>query len=319
MVLFDGITEATALETELAQQVRAVTQAGGRIRVEAILFAEDTGSQVYTHLKREAAERVGIEYVVETFSILDEAARVVATIDRANRDWQVTGTIVQKPSKATWKRLTGRSDMEYQLWWQTIMSAVAPEKDVDGLHPQSIAAITTSNQSINELLLPATCQAVLHVLDVAKTELREENLGKTIILGRTDLVGIPLQAVLQKQGVDVILLGSKEFASRQESEQFLLDAHVIVSATGKEHLITAMAVSPGVVLIDVGEPKPDIDPAAHAKARFVSPVPGGVGPLTVQFLLRNALQLWHKQQVSKRGVPSTVSATATRSTSSITP
>lgn len=279
MILFDGIAEAARLEAQLKEQVARVK---GALRITAILFTEDSGSRIYTQLKREAAERVGMEYVVEQFSLTDESARVVAAIDRSNRDWQVTGIIVQKPAKSTWMRCTGRSEMEYQIWWQTIMGAVVVAKDVDGLHPDQ------------KELLPATCLAVLHVLDVAKHELSVDSLGKTVILGATDLVGVPLHQVLQKRGEESELLNSKAFTSRIESGQKLLDAGVIVSATGKMNLISPDLVSDGIVLIDVGEPRPDIDRATHAKARFVSPVPGGVGPLTVQFLLRNALQLYSK-------------------------
>lgn len=277
MILFDGIAEASRLETELKTQIAGIEK---KIRIVAILFAEDSGSRIYTQLKREAAERVGIEYVVEQFSLTDESARVVAAIDRANRDWQVTGIIVQKPAKRTWMRHTGRTEMEYAIWWQSIMGAVAVAKDVDGLHP---------NQ---KELLPATCLAVLHILATAKSELSVEDLGKTVILGATDLVGIPLHRVLQERGEESELLNSKAFTSRMESGEKLLDAGVIVSATGKTNLINPDMVSEEVVLIDVGEPRPDIDRATYEKARFVSPVPGGVGPLTVQFLLRNALRLY---------------------------
>ncbi len=288
MILFDGNTEGARLEAELKAQVEAL---GRPIRISAVLFIEDSGSQIYTQLKREAAQRVGMEYSVEQFSLRDEAARVVAAIDRCNRDWQVTGVIVQKPAKATWMRHTGRSEMEYQLWWKSIMGAVSPSKDVDGLHPATIASIATVKDPESEVILPATCRAVLHVLSIAREQLALTSLGKIVILGKTDLVGIPLHAVLQKKGEESELLNTKAFASRMESGEKLLDADVVVSATGKANLIVPDMLRDGVLLLDVGEPRPDIQRYTYAKARFVSPVPGGVGPLTVQFLLRNALTL----------------------------
>ncbi len=288
MILFDGNTEGAGLEGELKAQVAAL---GHPIRIAAVLFIEDSGSRIYTQLKKEAAERVGMQYVVEQFSLRDEAARVVAAIDRCNRDWQVTGVIVQKPAKTTWMTHTGRSEMEYQLWWKSIMGAVAPAKDVDGLHPATIASIATDEDPESHVILPATCRAVLHVMSIARKQLALDSLGKVLILGKTDLVGIPLHAVLQKKGEQSELLNTKSFASRAESGEKLLDADVLVSATGKANLITPDMVHEGVILIDVGEPRPDIQRETHAMARFVSPVPGGVGPLTVQFLLRNALAL----------------------------
>lgn len=291
MIIFDGVAAAKQLEQELQDEITHRPPKSVPITIVAVLFAEDAGSQLYTRLKHEMAERLGIGYRVERFSFLDESARVVAAIDRSNRDWQVTGIIVQKPSRYAWKAATGRSDMEYHHWWHTIMGAVNPTKDVDGLQPQTLLAIQNGTWEAEHRLLPATCQAVLFTLEKAKQNLQLTNLGKTLILGKSDLVGLPLFYVLSQRQQQVELLGLKDFEERKEQKKYLLDAQVVVSATGREHLITPNLVREGVVAIDVGEPSPDFSPETKAKASFATPVPGGIGPLTVAFLMQNSLRL----------------------------
>ncbi len=303
MVLFDGNSQAIEREARLIGQVEQIKALSGHTAViSAVLFREDSGSQLYTRLKREAAERVGIEYRSVEFSLTTDPKVVTATIAELNSDPSVTGIIVQKPWRRLWLAAHGAKNegapttsQEYQQWWHTIMSAVDPAKDVDGLHPQTLAAVQAGTWEKDGCVLPATCQAVLFALDETKRALNTSDLGKTIIIGRSDLLGIPLEAVLRHQGGSVELIGVKELAERTESGQLLLDGQVVVSATGQRHVVTGAMVREGVVLIDVGEPQPDIERASvEAKAAFLTPVPGGIGPLTVSFLLENAMILASK-------------------------
>lgn len=306
MIIFDGNTRAVQIEHEVRDSVAHVLrEKNTALTIAAILFREDTGSQLYTRLKREAAARVGIKYQVYDFSLTDQVEVVRQTIQQLNEDETITGIIVQKPWRKIWlqaneslDKATAVESADYDSWWQRVMSSVAPEKDVDGLHPQTISAIKDGSWEEKGLVLPATCQSVLDALSSA-VSLQLGSLGKTVIIGRTDLLGIPLFYVLKQKGVEVELIGIKELAQRQSSGAKLLDADVIVSATGQRHLITGDMVKDGVVLIDVGEPKPDIDRASVApKAAFLTPVPGGIGPLTVSFLLKNATILAAKCQTS---------------------
>ncbi len=295
MYIFDGTALALKKEEQLAADVATLLAQGGvRPTIAAILFREDTGSQLYTRLKREAAARVGINYVVREFSLTDPIETVIAAISQLNSDQEITGIIVQKPWRKVWLRSNEKGD--YASWWQAIMSSVDLAKDVDGLHPETLAAIKAGTWEKRGLVLPATCQAVLFALDTARSVLGSPaEAGKTIIIGRSDLLGLPLHAVLQGRGQTVELIGVKELQERSASGQFLLDASRIVSATGQKHLVTGDMVSEGVALIDVGEPQPDIDRDSVAtKASFLTPVPGGIGPLTVSFLLENAMILASK-------------------------
>lgn len=302
MIVFDGITAAIERERALAERVAthvAVQVAKGHAPapiIAAILFREDTGSQLYTRLKSEAAARVGMTYLRHEFSLADPLAVVIETMGQLNKNPAITGIIVQKPWRKIWQQAQGEVlTQTYDHWWQTLMSAVDPAKDVDGLHPTTIAAIKSGTWREEELVLPATCQAVLFALESAQHSLALSNLGKVIIIGRTDLVGIPLHHVLQQRGVETELIGVKELEQRRVDGRLLTDAQVIVSATGQHHLITDELIGEGVVLVDVGEPRPDINRATVTnKASFLTPVPGGIGPLTVSFLLENAMILASK-------------------------
>ncbi|MBP7876297.1 hypothetical protein KA012_04865 [Candidatus Woesebacteria bacterium] len=295
MYIFDGTALALEKEEQLAADVATLLARGGiRPTIAAILFREDIGSQLYTRLKREAAARVGINYVVREFSLTDPIETVTAAISQLNSNQEITGIIVQKPWRKVWLRSNEEGD--YASWWHSIMFAVDPSKDVDGLHPETLAAIKAGTWEVRGLVLPATCQAVLFALDTARSIVGSSaEAGKTIIIGRSDLLGLPLFAVLHGKGLDVELIGVKELQERSASGQFLRDASRIVSATGQKHLVTGEMVSDGVVVVDVGEPQPDVDQTSIAtKASFLTPVPGGIGPLTVSFLLENAMILSSK-------------------------
>ena len=145
--------------------------------------------------------------------------------------------------------------------------------------------------------MPATCQAVVEILQTAETAQYQpvainSQKDKVLIIGKSDLLGIPLYDLLKGQGRDVELLTRKELQSRTESGKNLFDGTTIVSATGVAGLVTGELISGGVVLVDVGEPRADIDAKSVAeKADFLTPVPGGVGPMTVVCLLENAVKL----------------------------
>ncbi|PIY80219.1 MAG: hypothetical protein COY80_03945 [Candidatus Pacebacteria bacterium CG_4_10_14_0_8_um_filter_42_14] len=283
MKIFDGLKRAEEREKLLAALLVDL-QLSKRLVVRAILFFEDAGSVLYTGLKREAADRLGMIYETREFSLNDATELVIAAIKKANNDEAVTGIIVQKPSRAVWQRVTGETSYEaYRNWWLALTTQIALNKDVDGLHPDQ------------KVILPATCKAVLYILAEAlggtSDKIALEN-HKVLILGKSDLLGNPLYRELQKQGAQVELLGKKELAARMDSGEKLLDATVVVSATGERGLITGDMISDGVVLIDVGEPAGDVDRlTVGEKPSFITPVPGGVGPMTVVSLMENVVDM----------------------------
>jgi methylenetetrahydrofolate dehydrogenase (NADP+)/methenyltetrahydrofolate cyclohydrolase len=284
MILFNGLQAAQELERSVAERVKAKDQP---LKIASVLFAEDQGSVLYTRLKQEAAGRVGIGYKVKTFSMNDALDEIVAHVQTCNLDPTITGIIIQKPGKGRWQEVTG--SQEFNGWWQHLISQLDETKDVDGLHPSTLAAIKNNTWKEQGRVLPATAKAVLNIFE------RHQLLGpqpKIIILGKSDILGQPLFYELQNLKQNVEMIGSKELNERVEQKKCLFDAGVIVSATGRHHLLTGDLVTAGVAVIDVGEPKPDVEFASVSqKAGFMTPVPGGVGPMTVSCLLENAVEL----------------------------
>jgi len=321
MIIFNGSELATKREKLLKERIFKEFP-NKKLKIAAILFVEDVGSKLYTNLKYEAATRVGIEYETHEFSLknISESKegtlgynKVVAKIKELNKDSSVTGVIIQKPWRKTWIKaqgvvqkkfaLEGTSEREqYTSWWTGLTSEISEKKDVDGLHPNTIAQIKAGTWQENKKVLPATCRAVLSILDRAG-ELKAFSDKKIIIIGKSDLLGVPLYYELlrrsgelkteeDKQSLSVELIASKEFKKRMLDGRKLLDAGVIVSATGIKGLITGDIIAENSVVIDVGEPAADVDfESVASKVAFITPVPGGVGPMTVISLLENCADL----------------------------
>ena len=176
------------------------------------------------------------------------------------------------------------------------MSAINPVKDVDGLAPQTLAKIQANSWRQAGAVLPATCRAVLlilkHYTRILELEIAEKNQLKVAILGRSELLGLPLAAELINQKYQVSLLGRADINNLIEQKLFLKDFDLIISATGQPGLITGEWLKPESLVIDVGEPRGDVDfKTAATVASWVTPVPGGVGPLTVSCLMENSLDL----------------------------
>ncbi len=293
MKIFDGNVFAEKKERELKERAAMLREQGKQPRVAAILFVEDAGSQLYTQLKKQAAERVGMQYEVHAFSMLDEREKIAAEVQQLNVDEQITGIIIQKPTRQKWMDVTAKSREDFSQWWHELVSHIDEKKDVDGLHPQTLASIQQGTWREQGKVLPATVKAVLSILESAGVFAEKNALKKIIILGKSDILGQPLFYELKNRGQDVEMIGSKELEQRAAEKRFLQDADVIVSSTGRPNLITGEMIREGVVVIDVGEPKGDVNgETVSQKAAFLTPVPGGVGPVTVVSLLENAIELF---------------------------
>jgi methylenetetrahydrofolate dehydrogenase (NADP+)/methenyltetrahydrofolate cyclohydrolase len=184
--------------------------------------------------------------------------------------------------------LENADEQDFTAWWTALVSRIAEEKDVDGLHPKTLVAVERGTWREEGRVLPATAKAVLSILD-AQQYLKSQ---KYVVLGKSDILGKPLSFELRNLGFEVEILGRKELSARVEAGVALRDANVVISATGQMHVVTGEMIRDGVVLVDVGEPRPDIQRASvEGKAAFLTPVPGGVGPVTVISLLENAVVL----------------------------
>jgi methylenetetrahydrofolate dehydrogenase (NADP+)/methenyltetrahydrofolate cyclohydrolase len=305
-IIFDGYASAEHRAEELKKQAKSLAARNIKVKIAAIVFEEDEGSLLYTDLKAQMAQRLNIDYDRYYFSLAKRPLQLVqALIKKLNQDSSVTGIIIQKPWKKTWQchHPAGSGQANFNDWWQQLTSSLSLKKDVDGLHPKTLAAIKAGTWQEQGLVLPATAQAVLKILQQAEQKINQVNQKKGkpgydlkqqkfMIIGRSDLLGQPLYAVLKQNDYQVENIGRKGLKQRIDQGIYLQDMDVIITATGRTKLITADMIKNQSVLIDVGEPRPDVDfKLVKNKCLFITPVPGGVGPMTVVELMANGLSL----------------------------
>jgi methylenetetrahydrofolate dehydrogenase (NADP+)/methenyltetrahydrofolate cyclohydrolase len=195
----------------------------------------------------------------------------------------VSGVLIQKPTKEVWMQTTGIHDpIKFDAWWQQLIGVLDAKKDVDCLTNENLGRVYLGKW----MLLPATVKAVLLILREA---LGGEGVSgrKIAVIGRSELVGRPLAAVLESYGAYVGLFGASNM-----DRKAICQADVVISATGVPKLVTEDLIKEGDIVIDVGAPKGDVDfESVVKKAGFITPVPGGVGPVTVVSLLENLVEL----------------------------
>lgn len=283
-IIFDGRSFAQSKEENLRTQIVASKHS---YRMGNLVFVEDEAGMKYTQLKKQAAVRVGIEFSVEEMSMHSPIDTLKTKIYEFSQRADFHGTMIQKPAKADWNKLFQKQGGRFDGWWQMLTNSLNPDKDVDCLMTENLQRVYSGNWR----LLPATVKAIVSVLaSLDQNLLPRQNLENftglfMVVVGRSDIVGAPLTAVLRQYGARV-----ENYGSNLDLEQ-LARADVVVSATGVQSLIQPDMVKPGVVVLDVGFPKPDVDPAVAEKASFFTPVPHGIGPVTVVSLLENLWEL----------------------------
>lgn len=301
MVIFDGNKHAGEKMIQLKKRADEIKLSGGQPKIAAIFYTQDAGSRLYTSIKAGFASEIGIIYEAHQFDLAGGVETVLALIRQLNQDDKVTGIILQKPTRKTWvlaNRIEGKvKDIHkaYDLWWHLQTNLIDPKKDVDGLHPSILELLREGKFEGSGRVMPATAKAVLEILQVANIDLSSSKIS---ILGKSDLLGLPLFNLFLSKNYHVELLGRKDLEARVEGGEKLHDNDIVISATGVANLITADLIKDGAVVIDVGEPKGDVDfENVKQKASFITPVPGGVGPMTVVCLMENCLDLQNFQSV----------------------
>lgn len=257
---------------------------------------EDPASILYTHLKKQDAEDVGIVYQTKPMSLKSSRHDWLRAVIAANQDERVHALLVQKPARRQYQKYA-TSGQDFVSWWQNISEAIDIKKDVDGLAPlnlwrlQQKASLVLSQQqsplsSLQKYLLPATAQAVIEIALQAGGGVASLRQLSVAVVGQSVIVGQPAAAGLRVLGVPVKLLTSQHDLSAE-----LPSADVIISATGRENLIQSSWIKSGAILIDVGSPAPEFSSDCYSKASFYTPVPYGVGPVTRACLLENIFKL----------------------------
>ncbi|HEU5393659.1 MAG TPA: bifunctional methylenetetrahydrofolate dehydrogenase/methenyltetrahydrofolate cyclohydrolase FolD [Candidatus Methylomirabilis sp.] len=271
--LIDGKAIAAAIRAEVAAAVAQAVAAGRRAPgLAAVLVGEDPASHLYVRNKARACEEVGIRSFRHLLPAGTSQAALEALLADLNRDEAVDAILVQLP-------------LPEGLDSQRILGRVDPAKDVDGFHPENVGRLTIGRPAF----VPCTPAGILELLDRSGVELRG---AEAVVVGRSDLVGKPAALLLLHRHATVTLCHTrtKDLAAHTRR------AEVLVAAAGRPRLITGAMVREGAVVIDVGINRVDgalvgdVDfPSVASRAGQITPVPGGVGPMTIAMLLKNTL------------------------------
>jgi len=255
-----------------------------------ILIGDDSVSKQYAELKKKMAEKTGIIFNIYTFSDKDSEEEIVQCIEFLNFDDEVNGIMVQIPVPKKFNR-------------DRLISAISSKKDVDGLRfclglesefkPPVVLAIVEALNHSDVISTEPKASGEISSKDLsALGKPRSRDDKKVVIVGKGFLVGNPLTRELKKQGVKFESIDS---SNMHNSELIIHNSDIIISATGKAGIIKPEMIKEGVILIDAGtaeengEQKGDIDPKCYKKASYYTPVPGGIGPVTVAMLFKNLI------------------------------
>jgi methylenetetrahydrofolate dehydrogenase (NADP+) / methenyltetrahydrofolate cyclohydrolase len=264
----DGRALAERIRAEVADEVAEL----GGLGLATVLVGDDPASELYIGLKHKAANAVGIEATDVRLPADISEDELVQRVAALNRDDDVDGVLVQLP-------------LPRHLDEARVIRSVDAVKDVDGLHPLNAGLLFLGRPT----LVGATPVGILALLNEYKIPLAGE---KAVVVGRSDIVGKPVAQLLLQQNATVTTCHSRTVDLARET----LDADVLVVAVGLPALVTADMVKTGATVIDVGMNRTeagvlgDVDPGVMEVAAFMTPVPGGVGPLTIACLLRNTVK-----------------------------
>ncbi len=280
--IIDGKALAKRMQTEMAAKVQILAEKYGRVPGLAVLMVGDNpASAAYVRGKESACQRVGIQSFGQHFPATATQSELEQAIDRLNQDPLVDGILVQLP-------------LPEHLDAIALINKIAPDKDADGLHPVNMGKLMRGEEGLQS----CTPAGVMQLLAEAKVEIA----GKTaVVIGRSILVGKPIAMLLLQADATVIMAHSRTADLKAIARQ----ADILVVAVGRPELITADMVKPKTVVIDVGINRDDSGKSAlvgdvdftavKAIASHITPVPGGVGPMTVTMLLHNTIWSYCRQ------------------------
>jgi methylenetetrahydrofolate dehydrogenase (NADP+)/methenyltetrahydrofolate cyclohydrolase len=283
-IRLDGVATAAVIKSELTERVSALRERGIIPGLGTLLVGDDAGSQSYVSLKHRYSLEIGVESIRVDLPANASEAEVHAAIARLNADPQVTGYLVQLP-------------LPKGMDEHAALVAVDPAKDVDGLHPQNLGELVLGVEGELGTPLPCTPAGIIELLRRYEVPLEGRHV---VVVGRGLTVGRPIGLLLTRKGVDatVTLTHSRTRDLAAEVRR----ADVVVAAVGVPHLIQAEWIKPGAAVLDVGVTRVgttesgraklagDVHPDVAEVAGWLSPNPGGVGPMTVAMLLSNVVR-----------------------------
>jgi len=266
------LMDGAALAARLRQEVKEDVAELGHVGLATVLVGDDPASQTYIKLKHKASDEVGIRAIDKRLPADTSEEELVELVGELNDDDSVDGILVQTPLPA-------------QIDEARVMRTIDPMKDVDGLHPLNAGQLFFGRQT----LVGATPVGIMRLLDEYRIPVAGAH---AVVVGRSLIVGRPVSMLLLHANATVTICHSRT----DDLARHTLDADILVAAVGKIGLITADMVKQGAAVIDVGMNRTDtglfgdVDPGVDEVAAFLTPVPGGVGPMTIACLLENALR-----------------------------
>jgi methylenetetrahydrofolate dehydrogenase (NADP+)/methenyltetrahydrofolate cyclohydrolase len=264
--------DGRALAARIREELKGEIAGFGDVRLATVLVGDDPASQIYIRLKHKAAEEVGIQALDKRLPQETAEEELLELVAELNGDDAVDGILVQTPLPA-------------QIDEDRVMRTLDPMKDVDGLHPYNAGQLFFGHQT----LVAATPIGVMRLLAEYKIPVAG---ARAVVVGRSLIVGRPLSMLLLHANATVTICHSRT----EDLARHTLDADILVAAVGSLGLITADMVKTGAAVVDVGMNRTDeglfgdVDPGVADIAAFLTPVPGGVGPMTIACLLENALR-----------------------------
>jgi methylenetetrahydrofolate dehydrogenase (NADP+) / methenyltetrahydrofolate cyclohydrolase len=267
--LLDGKSLGAKVREEVAASVAEL----GHVGLATVLVGDDPASHIYIDLKQKAAREAGIEPRDIKLPADTSEEDVLATIAELNADDSVDGLLVQLP-------------LPDHLDENRVIEAIAPEKDIDGIHPVNAGRLYLGRPA----LVPGTPLGIMRMLDEYEIPLEG---ARAVVIGRSAIVGKPMAHLLLQRNATVTVCHSRT----QDLQRHTLDADVLVAAVGRTHLVSADMVKAGATVVDVGMNRVpdskkllgDVDPGAMERAAYMTPVPGGVGPMTIAMVLQNTV------------------------------
>ncbi len=282
--ILDGTATAAAIRQDLAEEISKYTAKGARKPgLAVVLIGDDPASHIYVKNKVTACKKAGIESWLHQFPADAKASDVFTKLEELNKDELVDGILVQLP-------------LPKHLPTEEILAAISPEKDADGLHSYNLGLLFSGKKGPR----PCTPLGVMTLLERYNVELSGK---RAVVIGRSNLVGKPVAIMLMEKNATVTMCHSRS----QDLEGIVKSADVLVVAAGKPHMVAGSWIKPGAVVIDVGIHRATNDAGenkiigdvnfeeAAAVASKITPVPGGIGPMTIAMLLSNTVQNYKRK------------------------
>ena len=284
-MIISGKELSSKMKLEMAEQVSAFPEKYGRVpHLVVILVGEDPGSVSYVTGKAKASELVGIKNTTIRKDISITEEELLNLIIELNNDKEVDGILVQLPLP---KHISGAK----------VIETIAKEKDVDGFHPLNVAALWQKQSGT----VACTPKGIIRMLKEAKVEIAGK---RAVVIGRSNIVGLPVAKLLIDENATVTIAHSRT----KDLAELCRSAEILVVAIGRPKFVTADMVADGAVIIDVGvnrDPESgklcgDVDfGAIEPKAAIITPVPGGVGPMTISCLMENTIECFQKSFIKE--------------------